>query len=169
MIGDLSLPILREFATSIAIAAFFSLMFSIRRITIGRVTRLAISWDVFVPAASIAIPLAAVAFVTGYLTGLSRQPAVTATIPAILTLVGGIFVYITASHPAARASMGIAIVVFATVLVLSTNYYSFIRESERIPRLLLLSEHEKIIRTRRHNMDLPADFPEWILSGEPSR
>lgn len=36
-------------------------------------------------------------------------------------------------------------------------------------RLLLLSEQEKMITTRRANMNLQTDFPAWMLTGEPSR
>jgi hypothetical protein len=155
-----------EAITVLIVALLVSLALSIRRRSDGRVSRLALSGSDFAAYAGICGPLATIAFATGFLTGFSRQPAVTAAIPAILTLLGGIFAYIAAAHPAARAPMAAGVVLFSIVLVVSTNFYSSVREGERMKRLLMLSEQERLVRIRRENMDLPPEFPSWILSGE---
>ncbi|SDB16600.1 hypothetical protein [Bauldia litoralis] len=169
MFGEIGGHLLSQAAAAILASILLSFLFSIRLVPINGVTRLSFARDRFLAFAGIAVPLAVVAFATGYLTGLSRQPAVTATIPAVLTLIGGVFAYVSAARPEARAPMGLGIILFALILVLSTNYYSAARESGRLGRLLLLSEQEKMITTRRANMNLQTDFPAWMLTGEPSR
>ena len=42
----------------------------------------------------LSLPLGIIAMVTGYLVGQSRQPAVSALVPALLTLLGGLLVYL---------------------------------------------------------------------------
>ena len=158
--------LLRETAFVLVAAFAASFIFSIRWRAQRGVARPTTDRSSLAAYAGICVPLAAIAFATGYLTGFSREPAVTATIPAILTLLGGIFVYMTTTHPGDRGPMALGVVFFALVLIFTTNYYSSVRQRELMKRLVLLSEEEKLVRTRRANMDLPTDFPDWIMGGE---
>jgi hypothetical protein len=166
MDSGVNLILLRDGLITLAIVAALTLVCAIRWSKVGGTTRVGFSPEAWVAFVGVCVPLAAIAFATGYLTGFSRQPAVTATIPAILTLLGGVFAYVSAAHPNSRGPMAAGIVMFALILVLTTNYYSTVRETERVKRLLILAEQEKVIHVRRKNMDLPDDFPDWILSGE---
>jgi hypothetical protein len=162
----INLYLLREAAFVLLVALAASFVFSIRWREKRGAARPVLDVSRFAGYAGVCLPLTAIAFATGYLTGFSREPAVTATIPAILTLLGGVFAYAVAAHPGTRGPMALGVVLFSLVLIFTTNYYSGVRERELMKRLVLLSEQEKLIRTRRANMDLPEDFPQWITHGE---
>ena len=165
----INLYLLREAAAALILAFAVSLVCSIRWSRPNGAVRPTARGSDLMAYAGICVPLTAIAFATGFLTGFSRQPAVTATIPAILTLLGGIFAYVTAARPSANGPIAVGVVLFSMVLIFSTNYYSSVREDERVKRLLILSEQERVVRFRRENMDLPEEFPDWILFGESNQ
>ena len=65
-----------------------------------------------------AFPLAAVGVISGYMTGASREPAVDALIPAVLTFLGGAAIYFSRGHPVRSYVMGFVVFVFSVNLLL---------------------------------------------------
>ncbi|HET7717411.1 MAG TPA: hypothetical protein VFK86_17455 [Bauldia sp.] len=162
----LNFALLRDALITLAVVAAVAFVLSIRRSTVDGTMRIGVSGTAWLTFLGVCAPLAAIAFATGYLTGFSRQPAVTATIPAILTLFGVVFAYVSEMNPTSRGPLATGIVLFALILVLTTNYYATVRETERVKRLLVLSEQERIIKVRRENIGLDKDPPNWMLPGE---
>src|SRR5687767_11101854 len=58
-------------------------------------------------------PVVLLGFISGYLTGISRSPAVGNVIPAILTLVGGFNIYVFGKELKHRAIIGYSVIVFS--------------------------------------------------------
>jgi hypothetical protein len=68
----------------------------------------------------IGLPLGFTGMVAGFLTGASREPAVTALIPAILTFVGLILVYMIGKSPLRSVISGFAVFVFSLELLVGS-------------------------------------------------
>ena len=74
-------------------------------------------------------------FVVGDLTGQSREPAVAATIGALLTLLGGALVYLLGEHgPAKQVFVSAAVCVMALSLFFGTNWGSVLREQAELKK-----------------------------------
>lgn len=115
----------------------------------------------------IALPLGLVGATTGYLVGLSRVPAVTALLPALLSFSSAVFLLaFSLRSPRKVPIIGSAIIVFSLCVFSGILIGAGNREQGRVARLKMLSEQELRIRTYRENRNLPADFPIWALTGE---
>ena len=80
----------------------------------------------------LALPVAAfssLGLTTGFLTGLSRAPAVGTVLPAVLSLLGGVAVILVNQSPAKAKLVSLAILVFAGGLLLGTSWGSSTRQS----------------------------------------
>lgn len=66
------------------------------------------------------VPIGYTGIVAGFLTGLSRSPAVDALVPAILTFVGLTIVYIMGKGRARPIIVGFAVLLFSSNLLLGT-------------------------------------------------
>ncbi len=164
----MTIALWRELGIVIGTTLVVCAVFSVRLLPRGHERRLRVSGSAFGKNVLICLPLAIIGWAAGYLTGLSRQPAVTAAIPAILTLAGALFAYVSLSRLNEAPFVALGVSVFAITVIMSTAQYSSFREKERLVRLLYLSEQERTVRIRRANMDLPDDIPPWIISDEPS-
>lgn len=109
------------------------------------------------------IPLASIAAVSGYLTAMSREPAVTAVIPGILTLLGGISIYIISRRTREFLIVSNVVFVFSFTFLISVAYGSYVRETGLISRMIYLTEQERSLRIYRQNRGLPEEIPEWML------
>lgn len=66
--------------------------------------------------------------VAGYLTGFSRQPAVGAVLPAVLSLIGGLAVFLVGKDKASRLIVGLSVLAFSISLVLGTAWGAVMRD-----------------------------------------
>jgi hypothetical protein len=105
----------------LAVAAITSAVILLFRRTYADLT----VWE----SAAIFFALALLGVVTGYLTGLSRSSAVGAVIPAVLTLIGGLVLYlVTGDAPRARRMLTAAsVVALMTNLLVGTLWGSLSR------------------------------------------
>lgn len=67
--------------------------------------------------------------VTGYLTGFSRESAVGAVLPSVLSLFGGLAVFLIGKNKESRIITSLAVLSFAISLVLGTSWGSIMRQS----------------------------------------
>ena len=118
------------------------------------------------PAVLFSIPTVFVAYVAGYLTGISRAPAVGNLVPAVLALIGGLNIYLFGTERKNAALVGYSVFIFTLVLFFGFEIGIIDREDGRVARLVSLSDQEKSIRNYRENRELPPDPPAWILGGE---
>lgn len=157
----------RELGAVILAVSIICGLFSVRLVPSGT-RRLQISWLAFGKNLLVSLPLSIIGWSAGYLTGLSREPVAAAAIPAILTLAGALFGYISLKKLSDAPFVALGVSLFAITVVMSTAQYSAARETERFRHLLLLSEQERVVRLRRANMDLPENIPGWITGDQQS-
>ena len=67
--------------------------------------------------------------VTGYLTGFSRSPAVGAVLPAVLSLVGGMAIFMMGKDAANRMIVSLSVLIFSISLVIGTGWGSTMRQT----------------------------------------
>lgn len=115
----------------------------------------------------ITLPVALLGFVVGYLTGLSRTAAVGSTLPAVLTLIGGVNIFFVTSKKGNPVLMSYCVSLLVITLFYGVMRGASEREYGREDRLISLSEQEKRVRNYRGLRDLPSDMPDWVTTGEP--
>jgi hypothetical protein len=115
------------------------------------------------PCLGYAIPTSVVAYIAGYLTGVSRASAVGSVLPAVLALIGGLNIYFFGTENRNRALVGYSVFVFAVVFFYGIWGAVIHREGGRVGRFISLSEQEKAIRNYRENRGLSPDVPGWLL------
>lgn len=118
------------------------------------------------PAIGYSIPTTLVAFIAGYLTGISRAPAVGNVVPAVLAMIGGLNIYFFGIETKNRVLVGYSVFIFSLLFFYGVWGGVLDREIGRVGRFINLSEQERTIRTYRENRDLPPDPPAWILGGD---
>ncbi len=119
------------------------------------------------PALGYAIPVALLAYIAGYLTGISRSAAVGSTVPAVLALIGGLNIYFFGTKSRQKAVVAYSIFVFAFVFFYGVWGGVVNREAGRVGRMIELAEQERAIRAYRVNRDMPAEPPAWMLGSDP--
>lgn len=67
--------------------------------------------------------------VTGYLTGFSRESAVGAVLPAVLSLMGGLMIFLVGKSKESRAIVSISMIVFSFTLLLGTGWGAVMRST----------------------------------------
>jgi len=67
--------------------------------------------------------------VTGYLTGFSRESAVGAVLPSVLSLFGGLAIFLIGKNQDSRIITSLAVFSFAICLVLGTSWGSIMRQT----------------------------------------
>lgn len=65
---------------------------------------------------------------TGYLTGLSRESAVGDVIPATLSLIGGLSIYMIGKNKESRIPVSLSVLVFSVCLILGTSWGAVLRQ-----------------------------------------
>ena len=106
------------------------------------------------------LPLSLVGIVSGYLTGLSRAPAVTALVPGVLTLVGAFALYLVGKERDHGATVGVAVVSFSLSILIGATIGSDVRSasdaaSNSLEYLRHVSEDEFLLNLYRKGMGLP--------------
>src|SRR5581483_7270509 len=72
---------------------------------------------------------AVIGITSGFLTGVSRSPAVSALVPGVLTLFGGLVAYLMSRGLAQALLTTVAVVTFSATLLLGTIAGSLMRQS----------------------------------------
>jgi len=67
--------------------------------------------------------------VTGYLTGFSRESAVGAVLPAVLSLMGGLMVFLVGKTQESRVIVSVSMIVFSFALLLGTGWGAVMRST----------------------------------------
>jgi len=67
--------------------------------------------------------------VAGYLTGFSRSPAVGAVLPAVLSLVAGLSVFLMEKDAASRVIVSLSVLIFSSSLVIGTSWGAVMRQA----------------------------------------
>ena len=102
--------------------------------------------------------------VAGYLTGFSRSPAVGAVLPAVLSLVGGLAVFLIGKDPSVRVAVSLSVLIFATGLLLGATWGAVMRQAAEdyylsVPVLKGRAVDEAEVREFREALGLPATPP----------
>jgi hypothetical protein len=154
----------RPLVTSIAIGALFAVGHSLVRGGPPFFRRLAIN---LAQVLSYSIPISLIGYIVGYLTGDSRSPVVGTIVPSILTVIGGLSIYVFGTDDKYKTIIGYNVLIFAFMLFYGVMIGTYDREGYRADRLINLSEQEQRVRLFRKNIGLPEEPPAWIISGEP--
>lgn len=123
-------------------------------------------FNAFILYLGVGVPIALIGYVSGYLTGLSRSPAVGNLLPAVLALIGGVSVYVFGSENKFRFVVGYCSTILIVGLFYGTASGSTEREWHREARLKSLFEIEHRLRIYRTNRDLPEKAADWLFLGE---
>lgn len=115
---------------------------------------------VFVEVFMIALPFAVVGVVAGFLTGASRSSAVSATVPAVLTLFGAMVAYLMTMGLRTSMLAGISVTAFSCALLVGSIAGSLERQEvdaseNSIAQGFREAEKELAIRNYRRNLGLP--------------
>lgn len=99
----------------------------------------------------------------GYLTGFSREPAVGAVLPAVLSLMGGVAVFLVGKNVTTRMIVGLSILIFSISLVLGTSWGAVMRQTAEDFRTseIFLKQHaltEVEVKEFRQALGLPEDI-----------
>ena len=110
--------------------------------------------------------------VAGYLTGFSRQPAVGAVLPAVLSLIGGLAVFLVGRDKASRTVVGLCVLIFSMNLVLGTGWGAVMRstaEEYRKSETYLKQQAfiEAQVRDFRESLGLPLETSNKNENTEP--
>ncbi len=103
---------------------------------------------------------AVIGITSGFLTGVSRSPAVSALVPGVLTLFGGLVAYLMSRGLAQALLTTVAVVTFSATLLLGTIAGSLMRQSaddseNSIAKGYRESERELAIQVYRKSLGLP--------------
>ncbi|MGC2074992.1 MAG: hypothetical protein WA728_02960 [Xanthobacteraceae bacterium] len=110
------------------------------------------------------IPISLIGFLIGFMTGLSREPAVGNVLPAVLTLIGGLIIYVFGTQSDFKVLVGYCVSLLVCSLFYGLENGSFVREGYREPHLNALFEEEARLRNQRQLLNLPTDPPAWIVA-----
>jgi hypothetical protein len=149
-----------------ALVYFFAILAYERRYTRSNIFHIGLR------AVGFSVPIVLLAFVAGYLTGISRSAAVGTIVPAVLTFVGALNVYAIAVMGSGtlaenKVAVGYSVFLFAFIFFYGVQSGAYYREYGNENRILALSKQEQKIRAARKNLGLPEDPPSWLWSLEP--
>ena len=107
-----------------------------------------------------ALPLGFAAICAGYLTGLSREPAVAALVPGALTLLGGVGLLLVGGSKAKAGFIAVSIALFSANLVVGTAIGARSRDNRdaeltSVRAAERAAERELAIRMYRSALGLP--------------
>jgi Na+/H+ antiporter NhaD/arsenite permease-like protein len=112
------------------------------------------------------VPIALVGYSMGFLTGISRSPAIGSLLPAVLAAIGGLSVYVFGSDVTYKAVVGYCVSLLVVSLFYGTQSGSFEREVHREDRLIAVFELERRLRNYRVHRGLPEKSADWLYLGE---
>lgn len=98
--------------------------------------------------------------VAGYLTGNSRESAVGAVLPAVLSFIGGLAVFLIGKDKAHKTTVSLSVLTFSLSLLLGTSWGSIMRDmSEEYKKSEIYLKQrafiEAEVRDFRQSLDLP--------------
>jgi hypothetical protein len=152
--------LLKPVALGLIAAFVMSLVLSIGKSEAQFQTRLAANFRSVV---YLSVPIVILGYASGYLTGISRAAAVGNLIPAMLTLVGGLSIYLfKESSDSFTRTVAFSVFMFGFSIFYGAQVGAYTREYKQADRLIVLSNQELRVRNYRSNAKLPGDLPEWI-------
>src|SRR4051812_11671704 len=99
-------------------------------------------WQVLFYYGGFGIPVGAVAYGAGVLTGLSRSPAVGSVMPAVLAMIAGLSVYVFGTENRYKVLVGYSVSVLIFMLFFGIETGALNREEQREAYLLSISQIE---------------------------
>ncbi|MDN3273460.1 hypothetical protein QWJ07_04335 [Frankia sp. RB7] len=159
-ITELFYPVVLAFAGAVLMALLGSIFFRDDR---GFVAEFGKVLAYYFPAG---IPIALVGYSVGFLTGISRSPAIGNLLPAVLALIGGLSVYVFGTTTTYKALVGYCVSLLIVSLFYGTQTGSFEREVHREGRLMAMFELERRLKLYRLHRDLPEKASDWLYLGE---
>lgn len=82
--------------------------------------------------------------ISGYLTGFSREPAMSALIPSVLSFMSGILLFLITKGKNSTA-VSLSVVVFSFLLMLGAQWGSVMRHSSSTPEAMLIEKQQEIL------------------------
>lgn len=77
----------------------------------------------------VALAFSILGMVTGYLTGFSRESAIGAVLPAVLSLMGGLMIFLVGKSQESRSIVSISMIVFSFTLLLGAGWGAVMRDT----------------------------------------
>lgn len=114
----------------------------------------------------VVIPVVLIAYIAGYLTGISGSSAIGNLVPAALAFIGGVNAYILSTKSTFRSLTIFSIFMFAIILFYGVLDGGYDRIADLDAQLQAQAVRELHIRNLRQNMGLPADPPSWAAATE---
>jgi len=113
-------------------------------------------WELFF----VILAFSMVGMVTGYLAGFSRAPALGTVLPAVLSLIGGLVVYLIGKNAESRFIVSISMFVFSLTLLMGAEWGAVMRATaEEIEKSEMHLKHQAFIEAEvnkfRKKLDLP--------------
>ena len=112
-----------------------------------------------------AIPIVLIAYIAGYLTGISGSSAIGNLVPAVLAFIGGLNVYMFGAKVDHRSLIIFSIFLFAIILFYGVLDGRYDRENGIEAQMEASAVQELRIKTFRQNISLPPDPPSWVTTG----
>ena len=113
----------------------------------------------------VAIPIVLIAYIAGYLTGISGSSAIGNLVPAVLAFIGGLNVYMFGVKVDHRSLIIFSIFLFAIILFYGVLDGRYDRGSGIEAQMEASAVQELRIKTFRQNISLPPDPPSWVTTG----
>lgn len=112
----------------------------------------------------VVVAFALLGLVTGVLAGFSRQSAIGAVLPAVLSLVGGLAIYLIGAKKADQGLVGVCVIALSVDLMIGTSWGAVLRDvyeksftSAEVRKREALVEVE--VRDFRRDLGLPDSAP----------
>ena len=153
-------PLLISIVTAFIIGAATSLFFRENHSWMERFVSVSIFYFF------VALPTSELGFVVGFLIGVSRSPAIGTVIPAVLTLLGGLGIYVFGTENRFKVVVGYSVLILVCTLFYGVERGAFERDATREHRLNVIFEEEARLQTQRKNLGLPPDVPTWSVPAE---
>ena len=117
------------------------------------------------------LPISIVAIIVGYLTANSRAPAVDALVPAVLTLIGGAFIYLIGKGPLRGIQVSAMMLAFALNLFVGAGIGAQVRERTNlaynsVDALKAEADRDFQIMLYRRALGLPPYQPKTTAAAE---
>jgi hypothetical protein len=113
----------------------------------------------------VAIPIVLIAYIAGYLTGISGSSAIGNLVPAVLAFIGGLNLYMFGAKADHRALTIFSIFLFAITLFYGVLDGRYDRANGIEAQMEASAIQELRIKTFRQNLTLPPDPPSWVTTG----
>jgi len=111
------------------------------------------------------IPVILIAYVAGYLTGISGSSAVGNLVPSALAFIGGLNVYMFGTKSNYKSLVIVSIFLFSMTLFYGVLDGRTDRTNQLEEQMDASAVKELSIRNFRQNLSLPPDPPSWMTSG----